>query len=489
MAARIRTGIERGRGTAPWWRRPGGIAALGASLATVAAAVALGLVLFRPSSDVADRQTPSPSALASVSASATATPAPTESAPASTPSAAPSSQPTPTLAPVPLDQPAGYFTYVVKDQRAEVTFVRRGGTATAIKLPKYGMPVDASLSPDGSMLAFRVDGDLSGLSDFYALDLADGTLSSLGTSLQPAYGLGAELAWSPDSRYLAFTLTDPNTSQASPAIFTAATRQTQTRINGETPQSVYVGGWMPNQGTRSLLWVSTAAAAPFSDLIGVDEVTRGGTTQTAVVDAAAARVDGVFEPLPAPDGRHVIFWRGTMGTPGGHWSFSEGGMPWLANVDDAGKVDWSNARQVFSTLAGGREMFRGASIAWGPDSDAFAVWNAQWTGVPQGDRFPDSTDVYLGHVSKAELITAAQTLDAPDTKGATEIVDVALAADGNHLGLTALIAAGAEGGAFGPTAQLRLVTRGYGTDPDKVEIIGQNQTWNGPAVYPNVRSR
>jgi hypothetical protein len=131
-------------------------------------------------------------------------------------------------------------------------------------------------------------------------------------------------------------------------------------------------------------------------------------------------------------------------------------------------------------------MFRGAPITWGPDGDAFAVWNAQWTGVPQGDRFPDSTRVYFGHVSNAELITAAETLDAPDTEGATVITDVALAADGNHLGLTVQTATGAEGGAYGPSAELRLITRGYGTDPDQIEVIGQGQTWSGPAVYANI---
>jgi hypothetical protein len=28
-----------------------------------------------------------------------------------------------------------------------------------------------------------------------------------------------------------------------------------------------------------------------------------------------------------------------------------------------------------------------------------------------------------------------------------------------------------------------MVTRGYGTDPDKVEVIGQEKVWVGPAVY------
>jgi hypothetical protein len=247
------------------------------------------------------------------------------------------------------------------------------------------------------------------------------------------------------------------------------------------------GSFVPtDDGHGVQLWVSRAQAQPQSYLVTLPTGGAALGDPSDPENGAVTTQPGVFGPLVAPDGKHVIFWRGTMGTPGGHWSFSEGGMPWLADVSDSGEVDFANARQLFSSLAGGREMFRGASITWGPDSDAFAVWNAQWTGVPQGDRFPDSTRVYFGHISNPELITAAETLDLPDTEGATVIIDVALGADGNHLGLTVQTATGAEGGAYGPSAELRLITRGYGTDPDKIEVIGQGQTWTGPAVYPNI---
>ena len=45
LSARVRTGIESGRLGSHWWRRPSGLIALGASLATVAAAV-LAVVIF-----------------------------------------------------------------------------------------------------------------------------------------------------------------------------------------------------------------------------------------------------------------------------------------------------------------------------------------------------------------------------------------------------------------------------------------------------------
>jgi hypothetical protein len=482
LAPRIRTGIEAGRrpGLA-WWRRPGGVLAIAASVTTAAVAVLLAVLIFKPNSNVSVLSSPTSTASALPTPSAI----PTESVvPTATPTAPPSVQPTPTVIPVPPDQPAGYFSYVVKDQTATMSFVRGDGTATTIDLPKYGQPADATLSPDGSMLAFRVDGDLSGLSDFYALNLEDGTLTSLGASMQPIYGLGNELAWAPDSAYLAYTLTTQD-SKSDVWLFSTAERSAQQLTN--TGDS-YSSSWMTYLGGRELLWISRAADRPVSYLLNVyGEGVPAFPLNPTDPAVNAGTADDVFEPLISPDGKHVIFWRGTMGTPGGHWSFSEGGMPWLADVSYAGKdVQFTNARQVFSSLTGGREMFRGASITWGPDSDAFAVWNAQWTGIPQGERFPDSTRVYFGHVSNEELITAAETLDAPDTQGATVVVDVALAADGNHLGLTVQTAPGAEGGAYGPSAELRLITRGYGTDPDKVEVIGQGQTWSGPAVYANI---
>lgn len=473
LGPRIRTGIETGRRPGvPWWRRPGGIVTIAASVTTAAVALLLAVLIFKPNSTITVLNSPTTSASVQPSPSFI----PTESVAATpVPSALPSVAPSPSA--VPSGEPAGHFFYQLNDGAPTFSFVR-GDAATPISLPVYGMPANASLSPDGAWLAFRVDGDSSDLSQYYVLNMSDGTLTSLGESLPAAYGLGEELSWTPDSAYLAYTLTSQDSKSDTWLFATAGASVQQLTNTGDA----YSGSWMADD--RHVLWVSRAASRPTSYLVQVEG--QGINPPFDPSNAAVASQAGVFEPLVAPDGKHVIFWRGTMGTPGGHWSFSEGGMPWMADVSDSGEVDFANARQVFSSLAGGREMFRGASISWGPDSDAFAVWNAQWTGVPQGDRFPDSTRVYFGHVSNPELITAAETLDTPDTQGATVIIDVALAADGNHLGLTVQTAPGAEGGAYGPSAELRLITRGYGTDPDKIEFIGQGQTWSGPAVYANI---
>ena len=40
-------------------------------------------------------------------------------------------------------------------------------------------------------------------------------------------------------------------------------------------------------------------------------------------------------------------------------------------------------------------------------------------------------------------------------------------------------------GTFGPTAELRLITRNLGAVPDEVEdLAARISVWNGPAFYP-----
>ena len=55
---------------------------------------------------------------------------------------------------------------------------------------------------------------------------------------------------------------------------------------------------------------------------------------------------------------------------------------------------------------------------------------------------------------------------------------------GQFLALTIATKGGSESGTYGPTAELRLITRKLGTQPDKVETSGRDGVWVGPAVYP-----
>jgi hypothetical protein len=75
-------------------------------------------------------------------------------------------------------------------------------------------------------------------------------------------------------------------------------------------------------------------------------------------------------------------------------------------------------------------------------------------------------------------------------------VDVELGG-GPYLALTVVTAAGSEGGTYGPTAELRIVTRhangvpspdglDTGDQPDEVRVSAQDRLWIGPAVYPGL---
>jgi hypothetical protein len=310
LGARVRSGIETGRRIdVPWWRRPTSILAAVGGVGAIAAGAVLAIILFNPG----PIQVATTSATPSPSASAGQSVAPT---PSETPAPSPSATPVPSasVAPAPAE-PAGHFVYQRANQSGSVHYV----TPTkeiALDLPSLGMPARAALSPDGAWLAFRIDGDTSGLSDYYALRLSDEKLVALGRSLQPAYGLGEQLAWSPDSAFLSYTLTSQDSKTDAWAFSTAAVSVEQLTSSGDA----FASSWAADD--RHVLWVSRAAMQPTSYLVQVE-----GAGINPPFDPSSAAIEtqpGVFEPLVAPDGKHVIFWRGTMGTPGGHWSFSEG---------------------------------------------------------------------------------------------------------------------------------------------------------------------
>jgi hypothetical protein len=172
---------------------------------------------------------------------------------------------------------------------------------------------------------------------------------------------------------------------------------------------------------------------------------------------------------------------------GGGWNFVRGGMLYLAQADANGHfADLGEAQQqVFDTLSlPGGEAFNRARFAWAPDGEGLAVWDAQWTGTQQPEGFPDDTRVYFGHPGSGFKIGPAQALDEADTAGG-DVVQVSLAG-GRYLALTVLTQEGSEGGSYGPTAELRLVTRNLGDVPDEVQTFRTDKVWNGPAFYPAI---
>jgi hypothetical protein len=482
LAPRIRAGIEAGTYAAPWWRRSGWLVGIGASVASVAAVVlgilVLGNALQRP---VASSVSPIASASLSVEPSVSSEPSPTTTAPAT-------QSPPPVVA---VREPVARFTYRLQDQQPMLRLVANDGESE-LEIGQNMTPIDAALSPDGDWLAFRAMGDDSGLVSSYAFRQSDETLVDLGQ--QGMDSPFSRLSWSTFGELLAYTYVDADGSADVWVLDTRAPDPAPVRITdtGRTFAGSFHGG-----GDAAWLWVSTAEhGSPASYRI---ELPLDGPMPEPgnPADAALATYPGVFLPIdnqegPFDDGPAVApivaFWSGEMTQSDGvGWLFSRGGMLYrsYAGVEGDLSLEPNPELQVFDTLQvqPNGAAFESARFSWAPDRDGLAVWDAQWTGVQQPDGFPDPGRVYYAHADTGPgTIGPLQALDAMDTQG-NRVVHVGLGG-GQFLAVTVATAAGAHSGAYGPTAELRLVTRNLGDVPDEVETFGQDRVWVGPAVYP-----
>jgi anti-sigma factor RsiW len=466
LGARVRTRIASGRsGAGPWWRNPGALVGIGASLATVTAAILAFVVIRNLPLDLAGHSG-SPSATGSTSANATASILPSPA------SASPAQSEAPVVASLPISR----FRYTLANGVPSLVQVT-DGVDQPVTAVMAAPPVAASLSSDQRWVSLRVEGELVEEAETYAA--SGGEVFSLGRTKSPSAAFGNELAWSSDGHYLAFTLVSPDGGSSDVWLFDVASQETHQLTN---TGDAFAGSWMPGDGNQ-LLWVSRAAATPNSYLVSIaSDVGLPGPIDPA--NAPVQAEEGVFLPLVSPDGSNVIFWRGSMARGDGRWTFQSGGLPYLGQAAGTGQLDFSGTSLFPDLTPTGGEAFTSARIAWGPNSDAFAVWNAAWTGLGQPEGFPDPTRVYFGHVTNGELITQRQELDPGDLDGILRVVDVAIAEDGVSLAITGLTGAGSEGGTFGPEADLRIVLRGYGNDADTVTTLGEAGAWNGPALYP-----
>ena len=484
LGPRIRAGIESGAFAVPWWRRSGLLVGVGASVATVAAAaLAVAFVSgLLPGPPVATSISPTASASLSQIAQPSGSVEPTPSVAAPTPSS-------PAVAA--LREPVARFTYRLEDQQPVLQLVGDGGERD-LDIGQAMEPIDAALSPDGDWLAFRVMGEDSGLVSSYAYRQSDETLIDLGQ--QGMDSRFSRLSWSTFGELLAYTYVDQNGSADVWVLDTRATDPTPVRITdtGRTFAGSFYGG-----GNKAWLWVSTATEGfPTSYRIALP--LDGPMPQPGdPADRALARYPGVFLPVdnqegPADKGPAirpiVVFWSGQMTDAGGvGWLFSRGGMLYrsYAGVEGDLSLQPDPALQVFDTLQvqPNGAAFESARFAWAPDRDGLAIWDSQWAGVQEPDGFPDAGRVYYAHAdSGPAAVGPAQALDAGDTRG-NRVVHVGLGG-GQFLAITVATAAGAHSGAYGPTAELRLVTRNLGQVPDAVETFGQDRVWVGPAVYP-----
>ena len=502
LQARVRTGVEVTDTARPWWRRPPAIfAGVGGGLAVVAGAL-LALVILNGSPD--DTPVGMPSATPEIPAasepvaSATLTPAtpPSTASPAASAAATASVEPAPTATPIERSPEPDAYLAVTGPFDNQLLTVRHGPTGEGITEADApsGPPIAAELSPDGQWVAYLSEKGQSGLTEVRAVRVAESTDAealgsdvAVGETVVLGEGVAGSpfvqhLFWSPDSRYLAFTLIDPDGDGTDVWIFQPA--------DGSVAQltdvgNAYAGSWVPGGAGTSLLWVSTADETPQSHLLtfpdGEAAIEAGDPA-----DRPFASASNVFQPLLSPNGSLVIYWTGRMGRSGEEWVFTQGGAPWLAeNVNDGGDgYEFESSREVFTDVTVGRDAFTWAAISWAPDSDAFAIWDAEWTGIPQASSggYPDPRRVYLGRATDPRHVTQIHALDVGDVPAEATVVDVKVAGTGRHLAITARYPV--PGDLSTPEADLLLVTRNTGDVADEVSVLNQTGPgWYGPALY------
>lgn len=507
LGARVRARIEGGhRTTRRWWQRPPVVfAGIGGGLAVVAGAL-LALVLLGDRSAPPDVGQASPTVSAPpASLSATPiptlppleTPAPTEAATSAAPT--PSAEPAPTATPVEASpEPDGYLA-VTGPADNQLMTVRDADTGETLAEAPAAVPIAAELSPDGQWVAYIVDVGLSGLTEVRATRIAEGIPSDDPEAPPPADSpvavgetvvlaesvagnpFAEQLFWSSHSQYLAFTVVDPDGGGTDVWIFEpavgAATRATDVG-------NAYAGSWVPGSSGTSTLWISTAGEIPKSHLWTIHdsaaEISAGDPA-----DSLYPAATNVFQPILSPNGALVIYWTGRMERSGEEYAFVEGGAPWLAENRQSGErgYEFENNRPLFTDVTVDRDAFTSAAIRWAPDSDAFAVWDAAWTGVSQAAvTYPDERRVYLGRATDPRHITWRHALDAGDVPSDSSVVDVKVASTGRHLAITARRPT--PGDLALPEAALLLVTRNLGSVADEVQVLrAQAGGWFGPALY------
>jgi hypothetical protein len=430
---------------------------------------------------------PSTSAAPSVSVSmqaspvASETPAPATPSPTAAPSATPAPPPELAIEPDVYLAYTGPFDNLLLSVRDGAT----GETLTEVPAPASGPPIAAQLSPDGRWLAYITRLGESGMNELWAFRIPDGGPAeppvALGQSLAGSEFL-EHLSWSSDGGYLAYTVADPAGAGTDVWLFTSAEG---TALRLTATENAYAGSWLPGATDTPLLWVSTAAERPISYL--VDALGAAGAAPLDNPSAAAAfTAEGVFQPLVSPDGSRAIFWQGVMQASGGEWRFAEGGAPYIGGmVGLDGSFAFTDVQPLFADVTLDQNSFVSAGIVWGADSDAYAVWGAEWSGESQGagGQYPDIGRVYFSHATDPRNITEVHAIDEADLPDGTSVVDVKVTTT-RHLLVTAQHPS--PGTLSVPRADLILVGRNTGNVPDEVTVVAagdENGGWFGPAAY------
>jgi anti-sigma factor RsiW len=509
LGARVRAGIEQEASTRPWWKRPPAIfAGVGGGLAVVAGAL-LALVLLNDNPD--DRNvgqaTPSP-----VESTTAATPiptlptleTPTPSEPAASVAPSMSIEPAPTATPVQASpEPDSYLAVTGPPDNQAMTFrdATTGDTLREVGAP-LGVPIAAELSPDGQWIAYIVEvGTGSGLTEVRATRIAEATASDdpdadppidspvpLGDTVTLAESVGGSpfvehLFWSPDARFVAFTVIDRDGAGTDAWLFDVTAAETSQLTN---VGNAYAGSWVPASDVAPpLLWLSTAGEEPRSYLRSFHEVDQGEIAAVDPADGPYPAATNVFQPLVSPDGAFAIFWSGEMARSGDEYGFVSGGAPWLAENRPDGEqgYDFGENQRLFSDLTIDQDAFTWAAIRWSLNSNAFVVWDTDWTGISQGSQgeYPDQRRVYLGRAFEPSHVTEDKALDVDALPEGASVVDVKVAGTGRHLAVTTRHPVA---GQDLPQADLLLITRNFDNVADAVvDLRPDSEGWFGPAVY------
>lgn len=525
LGARVRAGIEYAN--VPWWRKPTTIfTAVGGSLAAVAGAL-LALVVLNgtPIGPPVGQASPTPGGQVTPNPSSAPQTLPPQATPGPSTNASPGAPtPTPAEATPPPNQLAASpepdlylaFDPATPEEDQSLSLVN-GSTDNVVLEPSpptdlpdpaaaaAAEPIAAELSGNGASLAYVGREGQSGMNALLVTHVGNGAATaepdvtsepaptpvaavgettSLGSSVAGSSFL-ERLAWSPDSRFLAYTLADPEGGGTDAWVYDSATNESwQLTEVGDA----YAASWVDDPDAETpALWVSRAEGTVTSYLI---RVVDDGGARVELVDPATSDVlataPNVFQPLISPNGALAIYWSGRMAREGDEWVFSEGGAPYLSehrpNGDDP-EGAFPDARRLFSDVTIDRDAFRTAAVSWSLDGNSYVVWNAEWEGLPQGadGAYPDRTRIYLGQATDPDGLTESNALDNDELPPDWSVVDVKVSPTGRDV---IVMMAAPVAGLEPPTAQLLIITRNAGGDADEVESLASDEgRWYGPAVF------
>jgi hypothetical protein len=182
-------------------------------------------------------------------------------------------------------------------------------------------------------------------------------------------------------------------------------------------------------------------------------------------------------PLLSP--RNVgqaVWWTGEMQqSEDGRWVFARAGMPQFGALVGESPV----GVPVFEDLSTANgDGFETGHLVWGADGDLIAFWGGQWTGVDQGEGYPDGLGVYAGRLTSGPLTRASQlSLDLGEEHG--QVVSVVFRPDGVSAIVTITLA---PAGDLSPLTTDAVLASIGGGPPSDVPGVAHSP-WDGPFVY------